>query len=144
MKIIKTILVVLGMFLIIGIVTGNILIAKSITLEKEKAQALEELEIGDFTILECVKLDDNYCEFKISPSNPYFEFDYTYERIMKYSEKTKEQLQDEIKERVEEILNTIAEKRIFEKAQVEEPKEYLTDKIQIDIIELKDIGEITK
>jgi len=113
--------------------------SKTLVFDEDKKIALNELSINDFQIEKCVKINDEYCKFQVYPNNPYINLDHKAETYIRYKGLTDEQLQIKIQERINEILNRIAEDKINYDNKVVETKEYLSDEISIKINSVEEV-----
>ena len=142
----KTKIIIMGLifFLLVGFTTAGILnsieVNKEVVLDKHTIDNLKESGIGiDFIVSECVVVDDKFCKFVVN--DPYFFEDYKpHLQYIEYQGKTKEQINEEMKENMEEMLKFYSDKLDYEKAYIEPIKEVVSDKIIISVKEDKEIA----
>jgi len=142
----KQILIMLvGIVLLISVAYAGISLTseKEVVLDKEVIDNIKELGFSlNYELSPCVKVDDVYCKF-IANNNPYFFEDYMpHLAYIEYKGKTTEQINEEMKKNVEEMLKFYSDKLNWEKSIVEEEDVFVSDKVVVSVKENE--GEVEK
>jgi len=135
----KILVLVLGMILLLsGVYAGISLTAeKEIILDKHIVDNLNEIGFGvDYKLTPCVIIDEIHCKF-IAYDHFFFD-DFRPELSeIEYKGKTKEQINEEMKDNVKEMLIFYSDKLDYEKSIEEEVKVYVSDEVIINVKEEK-------